>query len=191
MRNLRLLVGITGSVGVLNMPIYLPILKAHYPKMKVALTHSTSRFITKEAIAVLVNDVYSDLFPASNEKGGSYIELADWADLMVILPTTANFIAQTANGFADTLLAATALSHTQPIIFIPNMNKTMWNNPALRKNIALLQDYGHKIVPFVRQKTFEVFTKDLREEFCMPPVDAVIQLINEEAKNRIKLEDAK
>lgn len=186
MSSLKILLGMTGSVGILNMPSYLPILNARYPQMKVILTKSTGQFITKDAVSLVANEVYTDLFPTPYKAEKSHVWLAAWADLFIVLPTTAHLLAQVAHGFADTLLTATILSHSKPVWFIPNMNPAMWNNPATQKNISTLRDYGHVIAPFSRQMAFEVSTKELKEAFVMPPVDRVIQLIEEEAMRRSK-----
>lgn len=187
MSTAKILLGITGSVGVLNMPSYLPLLSARYPKMRVILTKSTAYFVSKEAISLLANEVCTDLFPTPFEREQSHVGLADWADLFVVLPATAHVLAQAAHGFADTLLSATIVSHSKPIIFVPNMNPAMWHNPATQRNVRLLREYGHKIAAPVLRQTLEVLlANEIKEAPAMPSVEAVIQLIEEELRNRSK-----
>jgi len=72
--------------------------------------------------------------------------LADWADLIVVAPATANTIAQAAHGFADNLLSSILLAHTKPILWVPAMNVNMYANPATRENLDILRNRGHYIL---------------------------------------------
>lgn len=75
-----------------------------------------------------------------------HIHLADWADLVVIAPATANIIAKTAHGISDDLLSATLLAHPKPLLFVPAMNVHMYENVATQTNIAVLQQRGHYVL---------------------------------------------
>lgn len=185
MVNLKLLVGITGSVGVLNIPSFLPFFKARYPHMQLIMTKSAESFVSKEAISLFVESVHTELFPIPYKKEKSHIWLAEWADLIIILPATAHLLAQIAHGLADTLLTATILAHSKSVLFFPNMNPNMWNNPSTKRNVSLLREYGHIIPSFTRQKSYHVLSGEMQEEaLSIPPLEEIFRLIDSEAQKR-------
>lgn len=90
--------------------------------------------------AISHNSVHTELFMDSDPI--PHINLADWADILVVAPATANIIAKAAHGIADDLCSATLLACTQKILFVPAMNVNMYAHPATRENISKLQERG-------------------------------------------------
>ncbi len=86
--------------------------------------------------------VRTDLWDPAAEAAMGHIELARWADLVLIAPATADFLARLAGGRADDLLATTCLATAAPIALAPAMNQQMWANPATQANVALLKERG-------------------------------------------------
>ena len=107
------------------------------------MTPAATEFITPLTLQALSgNPVHTELLDHGAEAAMGHIELARWADLIVIAPATANFIARLSNGLADDLLSTLCLASTAPLLVAPAMNRQMWQNPATQENVARLQDRG-------------------------------------------------
>jgi phosphopantothenoylcysteine decarboxylase/phosphopantothenate--cysteine ligase len=107
--------------------------------VRTVLTDSAEKFVTSQTLQTLSNQaVYTSLW--ESEKTISHIELARWADVILIAPATANFIAKLSHGFADDLLSTLCLATTSPIIVAPAMNKNMYLNPVTQANLKILQN---------------------------------------------------
>ncbi len=182
---MKLLIGITASSGVIHFPFYLTYLRQHFPEIQIIMSESSKHFISPDALRLLDCKVYLNLFPWNNE--GSHTALAGWADLFVILPATANILAQSAQGLAGSLLATTILCHEQPVIFFPNMNNAMWNAKATQRNVSILSGYGHIIVPPIEQVGFEVAKGKLQTGGYMPTPMEVVPLLKAEYEKRLKV----
>ncbi|MCD4817513.1 MAG: bifunctional phosphopantothenoylcysteine decarboxylase/phosphopantothenate--cysteine ligase CoaBC [Candidatus Cloacimonetes bacterium] len=110
--------------------------------VKVILTKNALKFITPLSIKSIVhNDVEVSLFDEDNVI--KHIELADWADIIVIAPATANIIGKIANGIADDLLTTTLMAVTKPVLIVPAMNIHMYENPILQNNIQKLKGLNY------------------------------------------------
>ena len=118
--------------------------KAGY-QIKTILTDNAQRFVTGINFAAITHgSVHSSLFEDSDPI--PHISLADWADLIVVAPATANMVAKAASGLADDLLSTTLLAHTKPVLFVPAMNVNMLENPATQANLKILAERGHHIL---------------------------------------------
>ena len=101
-------------------------------------------------MALSGHPVREDLFDAAAESAMGHIELARWADLVLIAPATADCMARLAAGLADDLLTTTLLASKAPVLFVPAMNVNMWENPLYRQNQARLEEHGyHFMAPAV------------------------------------------
>ncbi|MFD3935833.1 flavoprotein [Streptomyces sp. NPDC058611] len=78
--------------------------------------------------------------------GAAHVALGTWADVLVVLPATANFLAKAAHGIADDVLTATLLATQCPVVIAPVMNAAMWSKPAVRRNVERLREDGYEIV---------------------------------------------
>lgn len=111
------------------------------------MTRGAQQFVTPLTFqAVSGKPVRTDLWDEAAEAAMGHIELARWADLVLIAPATADFIARLAHGLADDLLTTIALATTAPIAIAPAMNRQMWANPATQANVKILQERGIRIL---------------------------------------------
>ena len=111
------------------------------------LTKNAGRFVTATALqAVAGNKPRDDLWDADAEAAMGHIELARWAELVVIAPATANLIAKLATGLADDLLTTACLATTAPVFIAPAMNTKMWQHPATQRNIERLRQDGVSVL---------------------------------------------
>lgn len=146
----HLLVGVTGSIHALDIYHYLERFQASLAEqIKVIMTQNATRMIDPKTVELYADDrVFVDFWDRSpSVQRIPHIQLARWADLFVIVPATADIIGKAANGIADDLLSTTILSYTGTIVFVPAMNKSMWQNKALQRNRRLLEEDGHYFVP--------------------------------------------
>lgn len=135
----HILLGITGGIAAYKCPDLVRHLKKAGAQVHVVLTESASHFVTPMTLQALSgNTVSSDLFDPSAELSMSHIELAKWADLVLIAPATANIIAKMANGIADDLLSTVCLATPAKIAIAPAMNQQMYKATATQQNLATL-----------------------------------------------------
>ena len=139
----RVLLGISGGIAAYKSAELTRRLRDQGATVRVVMTPAATEFITPLTLQALSgNPVHTDLLDHGAEAAMGHIELARWADMIVIAPATANFIARLSNGLADDLLSALCLATTAPLLVAPAMNQQMWQNPATQENIARLQDRG-------------------------------------------------
>ncbi|OCL16229.1 bifunctional phosphopantothenoylcysteine decarboxylase/phosphopantothenate--cysteine ligase CoaBC [Gilliamella sp. wkB171] len=137
----HILLGITGGIAAYKCPDLVRHLKKAGAEVRVILTESASHFVTPMTLqAVSANPVSSDLFDPSAELSMSHIELAKWADIVLIAPATANIIAKIANGIADDLLSTVCLATPAQIAIAPAMNQQMYKAIATQHNLSVLHD---------------------------------------------------
>lgn len=145
--NKKVLVGICGGIAAYKTAHLIRELTRLGAKVRVIMTKSSQEFITPLTMQALSgNDVRTELFDSQAERAMGHIELARWADYLVIAPTTANFIAKMAHGIADDLLSTLYLVTNTPVIICPAMNHSMWEHQATQENIAKLQERGVIVV---------------------------------------------
>ena len=111
------------------------------------MTRSAARFVTETSLqAVAGRKVRRDLWDAEAEAAMGHIELARWAEAVVIAPATAHVIARLATGLADDLLTTICLATTAPLFLAPAMNRHMWEHHAVQRNLASLKEAGARIL---------------------------------------------
>ncbi len=138
-KNKRILVGITGGIAAYKSPDLVRRLKERGADVRVVMTDAAQAFITPLTLqAVSGHPVYQHLLDTDAESGMGHIELARWAELIVVAPATANFIARAANGEADDLLSTLILASSAELAIAPAMNQQMWQNPATGNNLKIL-----------------------------------------------------
>src|SRR3982751_2790217 len=143
MHGKRILLGVTGGIAAYKSPDLVRRLREQGAEVQVVLTAGAREFITPMTFqAVSGREVRSDLWDPEAEKAMSHIELARWADFVVIAPATADFIARLATGQADDLLTTLCLATDRPIALAPAMNRGMWANAATQANVATLKSRG-------------------------------------------------
>lgn len=146
-KNKRVIIGVTGGIAAYKSPVLVRRLMARGCAVRVVMTRAATEFITPLTLqAVSGHPVYQHLLDADAEAGMGHIELARWAEQVVIAPATADFIAKLAAGRADELLSALTLATTAEIVIAPAMNQQMWKHPATMRNLATLTDMGVRVI---------------------------------------------
>jgi len=142
----RILLGVTGGIAVYKSAELVRRLRDTGAQVRVVMTHAAQAFVTPLTFqAVSGNPVHTTLLDEAAEAGMGHIELARWADQVLIAPATANFIARLAHGVADDLLSTICLATSAPLLLAPAMNQQMWLNVATQANCALLRERGIRL----------------------------------------------
>jgi len=142
LQNKRILLGITGGIAAYKCAELVRHYKKAGAEVHVVMTRSAQEFVTPLTLQALSgNPVHTSLLDPEAEAGMGHIELARWADLMVIAPATANFLATMAQGKGDDLLSTICLATKAPIAIAPAMNMQMWFSPATQNNIQQLKTF--------------------------------------------------
>lgn len=141
--NKKILLGICGGIAAYKSAYLIRELVRLGADVKVVMTHSAQQFITPLVMQALSgNEVRTELFDTQAERAMGHIELARWADCLLIAPASANCIAKMAQGIADDLLSTLSLVVDTPVIVCPAMNKSMWLHPATQSNCKILEERG-------------------------------------------------
>lgn len=141
--NTKILVGITGCIAAYKTCDLVSLLMKQDCQVRCVMTHHATNFIAPLTFQTLSKDrVYVDQFEYNAQKGPVHISLSDFADVIIIMPATANVLAKINAGIADDLLTSLVLSRACPLIVVPAMNTRMWENPITQKNIRLLREQG-------------------------------------------------
>jgi len=139
----RILLAISGGIAAYKAPELVRQLKRAGHEVRCMLTPEAERFVSALSLqAVSGESVRRDLFDPGEEGEIDHIGLADWADLVLVAPATANLLAKMAHGLADDLVTAVLLATRAPILVAPAMNVNMWSHPATRANLATLRERG-------------------------------------------------
>jgi phosphopantothenoylcysteine decarboxylase/phosphopantothenate--cysteine ligase len=139
MQGKRILLGVTGGIAAYKSPDLVRRLRERGAEVQVVMTRSAGEFITPLTFqAVSGKPVRSDIWDPAAEAAMGHIELARWADIVLIAPATADFLARLASGHADDLLTTLCLATEAPIAVAPAMNRVMWANPATQANVTTL-----------------------------------------------------
>ena len=146
-RPVRILLGVTGGIAAYKSPDLVRRLRERGAEVQVVMTGGAGRFITALTLqAVSGQPVRDALWDEAAEAAMGHIELARWADAVLVAPATADFLARLAHGHADDLLSTLCLATSAPLFVAPAMNHQMWANPATATNVALLKDRGVTIL---------------------------------------------
>ncbi|WP_444995739.1 bifunctional phosphopantothenoylcysteine decarboxylase/phosphopantothenate--cysteine ligase CoaBC [Aliikangiella sp. IMCC44359] len=142
-QNKNLLLGVTGGIAAYKCADLVRRLKERGFNVRVVMTPGASEFITPMTLqAVSGHPVHQDIFDQAMEAAMGHIELAKWADLLLIAPATANTIAKIVHGKADNLLTTIVLASKAPLMIAPAMNQQMWANSVTQSNIEKLSHSG-------------------------------------------------
>ena len=138
---------VTGGIAIYKVCDLVRKLIKSGAEVKVAMTASATKFVTPLTFQVLSkNDVYLDTFDEKVSQEVAHIHLADWSDMAVIAPATANSIAKLANGIADDFVSTALLATTAPVYVVPAMNQHMLENPATVRNLKTITADGRYII---------------------------------------------
>jgi phosphopantothenoylcysteine decarboxylase/phosphopantothenate--cysteine ligase len=145
--NKKILLCVSGGIAVYKAVALVSKLSQAGANVKVIMTESATKFVQPLSFQVMSrNDVYTDTFDEKNSQVIAHIDLADWADLVIVAPATANVIGKLANGFGDDMLTTTLLATTAKVWIAPAMNVHMYDHPAVKRNIATLAQDGYEFI---------------------------------------------
>ena len=143
----KIVLGVTGGIAVYKAVDLVSKLRKEGADVRVVMTESAAKFVTPLTFKEISgNTVAVSMWAEAQEFHVEHIALADWADLMIIAPATANILAKAANGIADDLLSTVILASKTPIVLCPAMNCQMYINPITQDNLKKLADYGFIIM---------------------------------------------
>ncbi len=155
----KILLGVCGGIAAYKAADIIEGLKKEN-EIKVVMTNNSAHFITSLTLQTLSgNPVYLDMFTPDRLNQGFtlpkewevvHISLAKWAELLLVVPATANIIGKVASGIADDLLSTVIMASTFPVLFAPAMNKNMWKNSILQENIKRLRKTGYYFIEPVK-----------------------------------------
>jgi phosphopantothenoylcysteine decarboxylase/phosphopantothenate--cysteine ligase len=147
MQGKRILLGVTGGIAAYKSADLVRRLIEQGAQVQVVMTAAAREFVTPTTFQALSGRaVRTDLWDAQAEAAMGHIELARWAELVLVAPASADFLARLAHGLADDLLATLCLATEAPIAVAPAMNQLMWRNPATRANVELLTGRGIRLI---------------------------------------------
>lgn len=143
----RILLGVTGGIAAYKSPELVRRLVDSGAEVQVVMTRAACEFVSPRTFqAVSSRRVRNDLWDEAAEAAMGHIELARWADLVVVAPATANFMASLAVGRADDLLSTLCLATEAPVVLAPAMNRAMWAHPAVQANRELLESRAVRLL---------------------------------------------
>ena len=147
LKNKKILLVIGGGISAYKALDLVRLLKKKSADIKTILTKSGKNFVTPLSISALTKSkVYEDIFDANNESEIDHISLSRWADIILVLPATANFLSKLKSGRAEDLATTVILASNKDIVLVPAMNVRMWLHKATQENFKALVGYGYKFI---------------------------------------------
>ena len=147
LKNKKILLIIGGGISAYKALDLVRLLKKNNIIIKTILTKSGKEFVTPLSITTLSKTkTLEDIFDKNSEAEIDHIALSRWADLIIVLPTTANFMTKLSIGKAEDLATTVLLASNKDILLVPAMNVRMWLHKATQKNLKILQDYGYNFI---------------------------------------------
>ncbi len=147
LKSKKILLIIGGGISAYKSLDLIRLLQKKGSSVKVVLTKSGKKFVTSLSISSLSkNKVFEDIFDEKNKGKMDHISLSRWADAILVLPTTANFMSRLSRGNADDLATTIILASNKEIFLVPAMNVRMWMHKATQKNFETLFNYGYKFI---------------------------------------------
>lgn len=144
----KILLGVTGSISAYKAAVVARLLVKKGTEVQVVLTDGGAQFITPLTMAtVSKKPVLSHFYQSDTGEWHNHVALAEWADLILIAPASANTLAKLANGFCDHLLHAIYLSAKSPVMVCPAMDHEMWHHVAVQRNVNTLKEDNVLVMP--------------------------------------------
>ena len=146
-KNKKILIIIGGGISAYKSLDLIRLLKKNKNEIKVILTKSGKEFVTPMSITTLTKSkTFEDIFDKNSEAEIDHISLSRWSDLIIVLPTTANFMTKLSLGKAEDLATTVILASNKDILLVPAMNVRMWTHKATQRNVKTLKDYGYLFI---------------------------------------------
>lgn len=178
LQNQQIVLGISGGIAAYKSAELARLLIKSGAKVRVCMTKSALEFITPLTFQALTgHSVHTALFDLEAEAAMGHIELARWADMILIAPASANTLAKIAHGLSDNLLSTLCLATKAPVVIAPAMNQQMWRNTIMQKNVSLL-----------KQSAIQVLSPASGEQACgdigpgrMQEPQTIVEALNQES----------
>lgn len=148
--NKKIIVGVSGGIAAYKVASLIRLLVKSHAEVKVIMTPDATNFISPLTLSTLSkNEVYTKFYKDSEADGtwNNHVELALWADMMLIAPATANTLSKMVNGACDNFLLAVYMSAQCPVFYAPAMDLDMYVHPSTKRNFELLESYGNIQIP--------------------------------------------
>lgn len=143
----KILIAVSGGIAAYKIHFLIRDFVKKGAEIQVIMTPDAEQFVTKLSLSTLSKKpVYSDFY-GDNGTWNSHVEMALWADVMIIAPCTANTLAKMIHGMCDNLVIATYMSAKCPVFIAPAMDLDMYAHPSTKQNLEMAEDYGHFIIP--------------------------------------------
>lgn len=147
MKDKRILLGISGGIAAYKCGELIRLFVRAGAEVKVIATRNALQFITPMTLQTLSrNRVYTEMFDTSGDITPEHISHADWADMMVVAPASADIIGKFACGIADDALSTTFLAFDKPVFIAPAMNTRMYCHPVVQRNLTSLRSLGVRVI---------------------------------------------
>lgn len=147
MNGKNILLCVSGGIAVYKAAALTSKLKQAGAHVKVVMTDSAQKFVAPVTFQALSGEpVYTDTFDEKDPSKIAHIDIADWADLVIVAPATANMIAKMANGIADDMMSTVLLAGIAPRWVVPAMNVNMYAHPAVQRNMETLKSFGYRFI---------------------------------------------
>jgi phosphopantothenoylcysteine decarboxylase/phosphopantothenate--cysteine ligase len=147
----NILIGLTGSIACYKTCELISMLKKRGHCVKCMMTEAAARFVTPLTLETLTGEkAVTGMFDLPNKRSPEHIALAEWADIVLIAPASADIIARISCGLCDDIVSCTVCSTPKPVLFAPAMNDRMFNNPMVRQNVKKLKNAGYHFTGPVR-----------------------------------------
>jgi 3-polyprenyl-4-hydroxybenzoate decarboxylase/SAM-dependent methyltransferase len=143
----RVVLGVSGAVVAVDAPELVRGLQAAGCEVRVALTRSAARMVSRAALAALTHEaVWTGLWQRDARAPVPHVSLAEWAELVVVCPASATTVSRIATGDCSDLVAAIVAATRAPVVVVPSMNDAMYGSPAVQANLQTLRDHGRHVV---------------------------------------------
>ena len=147
LKDKKILIVVGGGISAYKTLDLIRLLKKNNVDVKAILTKSGKEFVTPLSITTLTKSkTFEDIFDKNSEAEIDHIALSRWADLIIVLPTTANFMTKLTIGKAEDLATTVLLASNKDVLLVPAMNVRMWLHKATQNNLKILQDYGYYFI---------------------------------------------
>ena len=147
LKNKKILIIVGGGIAAYKCLDLIRLLKKNNNEVKTILTKSGKEFVTPLSLTTLTNNkTFEDIFDKRSDSEIDHISLSRWADLIIVMPATANFMAKLSSGKADDLATTVILASDKEVLLVPAMNVRMWIHKATQHNVKILKDYGYLFI---------------------------------------------
>lgn len=180
----KILLGVTGGIAAYKSAFLVRLLVKQGAEVKVMLTQEAKEFVTPLTLSTLSkNKVYLEFIDEEGELWNNHVDLGKWADILCIAPATANTLSKMVNGHSDNFFLATYLSTDARVYIAPAMDLDMYQHPTTKKNLEIIESFGHKIIPAESGE----LASGLIGQGRMAEPESIISFIETDLKKGLKL----